>query len=104
MACGLIAADSPVSEGRLPGPHTEIGQLVQSSSVVAYYCGEVGYVDLGAAVDGPAYYFSKTDGRVIARCGGHCEADPKSCIGNCPPTSWKCRWGRAISPMQTSRA
>ena len=91
FAVGLIAASNAVSKGRLPGPHTEIGKLVGSRSVVAHYCGPIGYVDLGAELDGPAYYFRKTDGRVIARCGGYCEADPRSCVGNCPPKSWKCR-------------
>lgn len=91
LEASLILASDAISKDRPPGSHTEIGKLVGSRSVVAHYCGLIGYVDLGAELDGPAYYFTKGDGRVIARCGGYCEVDPKSCIGNCPPKSWKCR-------------
>ncbi|HEY0629847.1 MAG TPA: hypothetical protein VGD23_11025, partial [Sphingomicrobium sp.] len=53
-AIGVFEQSLPTRS--LPGRGTEIDQLVGKRQP-AHYCGGIGYVDLGAAVDGPAYYF-----------------------------------------------
>jgi hypothetical protein len=90
LAACAPAADGGPSTGPLPGNHTEIGRIAGQSRI-AHYCGGIGYVDLGAAVDGPAYYFRKADGRIIARCGGHCDGEAERCATECPPPEWNCR-------------
>jgi len=85
-----IGGRQPPERRPLPGRGTEIDRLV-GKPVLAYYCDGIGYVDLGAAVDGPAYYFRESDGKVIARCGGYCEANTGSCQNRCPPPEAKCR-------------
>ena len=87
-ACG--EGTSSVPEGPLPGRGTEIGRLV-GPTTRAFYCGDTGFVDVGSAVDGPAYYFRRSDGAVIGTCGGACMMDKdKSCDRDCPPKSWTC--------------
>lgn len=92
----LIASDSLAASRRpVPGPvphRGEIGALVQGRAN-ALYCGNIGYVDLGAAVDGPAYYFRRSDGRVVGRCGGY-RWNPdqrQTARRECPPPGWTCR-------------
>src|SRR3954452_25195950 len=51
---------------------TEIAQAIGSHTPNARYCGPIGFVDLGSAEDGPAYYFRKSDGKIIGRCGAYC--------------------------------
>ena len=87
--CGLAsgAGDSLV-EGPLPSAQTEIGRVARGP---AYYCGDIGYVDMGAAVDGPAYFFRRRDGAIIGHCGGYCMGDPEHrCARECPPPGWTC--------------
>ena len=86
VGCG-IASDGLV-DGPLPPPSTEIGKVARGP---AYYCGDIGYVDMGAAVDGPAYFFRRRDGAIIGHCGGYCMGDPgNSCARECPPPGWTC--------------
>jgi hypothetical protein len=71
---------------------TEIAEAIGSHAPSARYCGAIGFVDLGSAEDGPAYYFRKSDGKIIGRCGGICMADPSGhCKTDCPPAGWTCR-------------
>jgi hypothetical protein len=92
----LVTSDSLAALRRpVPGPvpqRGEIGGLVHGRAQ-ALYCGNIGFVDLGAAVDGPAYYFSRSDGRVIGRCGGYLRTPEgrRSGARVCPPRSWTCR-------------
>ena len=80
--------------GPIP-PDTEIAAAVGLASggpVQARYCGGIGFVDLGSATDGPAYYFRKSDGHIVGACGGYCMADPSGhCKTDCPPAGWTCR-------------
>ena len=50
------------------------------------------YLDCGAAVDGPAYYFDEASGALISTCGGACMTpDPEQqeiCRTLCPPPGW----------------
>lgn len=50
------------------------------------------FLDCGAAVDGPAYYFNAASGAVISTCGGAClTPDPEQqevCRTLCPPPGW----------------
>jgi len=90
MACGTLAGEGrrPV-EGRLPSRDTEIGRLATGR---AYYCGDLGYVDMGSAVDGPAYYFRRRDGVIVGRCGGFRRPDANhNAQRECPPAGWTCR-------------
>lgn len=89
-AASIPAQSQQLPSRPLPGRGTEIDLLVGKPRI-AHYCRGIGYVDLGAAVDGPAYYFRESDGRVISRCGGYCEANPEGCAKRCPPPEWKCR-------------
>jgi hypothetical protein len=75
--------------GELPPATTEIGRLVPRRNI-PYYCGAVGFVDVAAAVDGPSYFFRRSDGAVIGRCGGFCMAGRESCRNQCPPREWTC--------------
>jgi hypothetical protein len=89
----LAAADSVrPTVGPLPPGNTEIGRLVRSRAQ-ARYCGAIGFIDLGAATDGPAYFFRRGDGRVIGRCGGFCRSPEgrQRCRRECPPAGWRCR-------------
>ncbi|MDB4961139.1 MAG: hypothetical protein JWP01_1138 [Myxococcales bacterium] len=57
-------------------------------------CGDLVYVDGGAAVDGPAYYFDRSGG-LISRCGGACflpmmPEQVDECATLCPPPDWTC--------------
>jgi len=96
-ACSPLAADDAPpaaprpTEGPLPGGSTEIGRLVRGPAR-ARYCGDVGFIDLGSAVDGPAYFFRRSDGRVLGRCGGFCWAPEQRprCARECPPREWTC--------------
>jgi hypothetical protein len=76
--------------GPLPPGDTEIGRLAGRCSA-PLYCGDVGYLDCGAAVDGPAFYFNRRDGRVTGHCGGSCMTDSTGrCRRECPPPQWTC--------------
>lgn len=89
MACVTVASEGrrPIP-GPLPSRDTEIGRLASGR---AYYCGDLGYVDMGAAVDGPAYYFRRRDGVVVGRCGGIRRPDPAhENQRQCPPAAWTC--------------
>jgi hypothetical protein len=80
--------------GELPGEDTEIGARVSDFHPhKPYYCGGIGFIDLGSAVDGPAYYFRREDGVVIGHCGGACMIDTPEgrCARECPPAEWICR-------------
>jgi hypothetical protein len=91
MACASLAGEGrrPV-EGPLPPPDTEIGRAAGGGR--AYYCGDLGFVDLGAAVDGPAYYFRRRDGVIVGHCGGFRRPDADhSPQRECPPAGWTCR-------------
>lgn len=85
--------DDPVAptlaQGSLPGPQTEVGQLARQCQKPVY-CGDVGYVDCGAAVDRPAYYFDRDSGEVLGRCGGYCMMQGEQCAASCPPPRWQC--------------
>jgi hypothetical protein len=82
------ARNNALVEGPLPSRNTEIGKAAQGR---AYYCGDLGFVDMGSAVDGPAYYFRRHDGVIIGRCGGNCWADLNhTCRRECPPAGWTC--------------
>ena len=72
-----------------PLPQGEIASLAPRTAE-ARYCGGVGYVDLGSAVDGPAYYFRRSDGKVLGHCGGYCMMRNDECAHQCPPKSWTC--------------
>ncbi|HEX8224973.1 MAG TPA: hypothetical protein VF605_14235 [Allosphingosinicella sp.] len=79
--CGAIAAPAePLREG------TEIAKVAKGCSRPRY-CGRLGHVDCGAAVDGPAYYFERRTGRILGYCGGYCMGGP---CDNCPPPQWTC--------------
>ena len=56
---------------------------------LAKMCGNVGYVDCGAATDGRAYYISAQTLETIAECGGACMNPNASC--DCPPAAWTCQ-------------
>ena len=96
-ACGPVAADpvrtapARLTVGPVPGGDTEIGRLVRGPAQ-ARYCGGVGFIDLGSATDGPAYFFRRSDGRVLGRCGGYCwDPDQRArCARECPPPAWRC--------------
>ena len=91
----LIASDSlAAARPAVPGPvpdRGEIGRLVQGRER-ALYCGDIGFVDLGMAVDGVGYYFRRIDGRVVGPCGGFLprpDQRPRD-QRQCPPRSWTC--------------
>jgi hypothetical protein len=89
MACASVPGEGrrPVA-GPLPSPDTQIGRVASGR---AYYCGDLGFVDMGAAVDGPAYYFRRRDGAIVAGCGGIRRPDPDGNAGRqCPPQGWTC--------------
>jgi hypothetical protein len=95
--CGQPAAVGPevpeLTEGPLPPGDTEIGRVVTNPTVArARYCADIGLIDMGAVVDGPAYYFRRSDGVIIGRCGGFCmgEEIPGRCARECPPPGWQC--------------
>jgi hypothetical protein len=79
--CGYVAIP-----GEPPKKDSEIGKLAKSCKLVRY-CGKLGYVDCGSAVDGPAYYFERSSGRVLGYCGGYCMGGPCT---NCSPAGWTC--------------
>ena len=89
----LTAADSParLTIGPLPPADSEIGRLARGSTR-AHYCGAIGFIDLGSATDGPAYFFRRGDGRVLGRCGGYCRSPEgrARCRRECPPPGWSC--------------
>ncbi|HEX6740781.1 MAG TPA: hypothetical protein VF079_03160 [Sphingomicrobium sp.] len=104
VACGATSSERrrplPEPYSWLPkGPiplHSEIADAAGLKSggpaPTARYCGAIGFVDLGSAVDGPAYYFRKSDGKILGRCGGYCWADRGGhCKTDCPPARWTCR-------------
>jgi hypothetical protein len=79
--CGYVATPGePLRED------TQIGKLAKSCAKVRY-CGGIGYADCGAELDGPAYYFERRSGRVLAYCGGSCMSGE---CRNCPPRAWSC--------------
>jgi len=87
VACASLAGEGrrPL-EGPLPSRETEIGRVAGGAR--AYYCGDIGFVDLGAAVDGPAYYFRRRDGVIVGHCGGIRRPNPGQ--RQCPPAGWTC--------------
>jgi hypothetical protein len=88
-ACATLAGEGrrPVA-GPLPSRDTEIGRVASGR---AYYCGDLGFVDMGAAVDGPAYYFRRGDGVIVGSCGGIRRPDPdRNAPRACPPAGWTC--------------
>jgi hypothetical protein len=87
---GAALADVRIREGGLPARGTEIGDRVPAN-YRAFYCGGVGFVDAGAAVDGPSYYFRRSDGRILGACGGACWRNSERCRRQCPPAEWTCR-------------
>lgn len=94
VASDTLSATAPsprATVGPLPPATTEIGRLVRGPAQ-ARYCGGIGFVDLGAATDGPAYFFARSDGRVLGRCGGYCwDPDQRArCARECPPPGWRC--------------
>lgn len=58
------------------------------------YCGNLGMLDCGAAVDGPLYYFDANSLEIISTCGGACFAPDAQqlevCRTLCPPPEWTC--------------
>lgn len=92
----LIASDSLAASRRpVPGPvprRGEIGELVHGRAN-ALYCGNIGFIDLGSAVDGPSYFFRRNNGRIVGRCGGYRRTPEQRRTGprECPPPSWTCR-------------
>lgn len=92
LLLALTAADSVrLTSGPLPRGHGEIGRLVRGAAQ-ARYCGSIGFIDLGSATDGPAYFFRRSDGRVLGRCGGFCRGPEarQRCRRECPPAGWRC--------------
>jgi hypothetical protein len=86
----VLSSCGPVA-GELPNRNTEIDQAAKSCSK-PLYCGAIGYLDCNSRTDGPAYYFSRKTGRIIAACGGYCMDDPTGrCKTECPPAAWTCR-------------
>src|SRR5687768_11339772 len=82
--CGIVAIP-----GDLPSPDTEIGGRASGARCTRpKYCGPIGFVDCGSQTDGPAYYFERSSGKVIAACGGFCMSGD---CRDCPPPSWTCR-------------
>lgn len=76
--------------GDLPRRDTEIDRAAGRAKT-ATYCGNIGYLDLGSAVDGSAYFFDRRTGKIISTCGGACEFDPENrCKRECPPPAWTC--------------
>jgi len=53
-------------------------------------CGDLLYIDCGAAHDAVAFYVSESDGRRISTCGGACMGAGKDCETLCPPPAWTC--------------
>jgi hypothetical protein len=87
-------------KGPLPGRNTEIGRASFRGSEAwsphsALYCKGIGYLDMGSAADGPAYYFERSTGKIIGRCGGYCMSREAGtgvqCRTKCPPKEWTCR-------------
>ena len=52
---------------------------------IAATCGDLMYVDCGAATDGPAYYVDRSTRTQISECGGLRPPPP-----DCPPAAWTC--------------
>jgi len=52
-----------------PVPAGEVKRTAPRA-VRAQYCRGIGLVDMGSRVDGPAYYFTRSDGKIIGYCGG----------------------------------
>ena len=88
LACGS-GLPAGVTEGELPARGTQIGDRVPRN-YRAFYCGDIGFVDVASAVDGPAYYFRRHDGRIIGTCGGACMINSERCRRECPPAGWTC--------------
>jgi hypothetical protein len=90
--CGLLEGPSCRESvpGDLPPDFTEIGKLAKSCSKPRY-CGPLGFVDCGSAVDGPAYYFEHQSGKVVGYCGGYCMVQGEKCARTCPPREWTCQ-------------
>ena len=95
LAAFLLAASAGIASdagsglvrGPLPPAGTEIGRVARGP---AYYCGDIGFVDMGSAADGPAYFFRRRDGAIIGHCGGYCMGNPRRCARECPPRGWTC--------------
>ena len=87
------SALTPAMSRATVGPVPNIGQIgaVTRGQGEARYCRGIGLIDLGSAVDGPAYYFRRSDGRIIGRCGGLCWRQSERCRQECPPRGWDCR-------------
>ena len=89
MACATVASGGRRAvPGPLPSRDTEIGRLATGQ---AYYCGDVGFVDMGAAFDAPAYYFRRRDGVILCGFGGIRRPGADSSTRQCPPGVWRCR-------------
>ena len=54
-----------------------------------FVCAGYGYIDRGAAHDGPAYYFLEDSRTLVSECGGACMGGGASCLFLCPPGGWK---------------
>jgi hypothetical protein len=87
----LLAACNVAVSGELPKRDTEIDRSARACSK-PLYCGDIGYADCNSAADGPAYYFDRKTGKIIATCGGACMYDADGrCKRECPPKGWACR-------------
>jgi hypothetical protein len=65
-----------------------------SGSKNHFVCEGIGVLDLGAATDGPLYYFNDSSRQLISVCGGACwhprtESQTAMCANLCPPPQWK---------------
>lgn len=89
-----LTACGGATVGPLPDRTTEIGRTAGPSCSRPRYCGTIGYVDCGSAVDGPAYFFERRTGKVVSACGGVCMDDLNGhCATMCPPAGWTCGHG-----------
>lgn len=57
------------------------------------YCGRIGFLDDGLAVDGWSFYFERDTKKIISACGGACmivrESQRSVCSNLCPPPEWR---------------
>ena len=55
---------------------------------VHFVCGNIGFVDLGAEFDLPAYFYDERTKQIISGCGGLCMHRMDECKKTCPPPKW----------------
>jgi hypothetical protein len=96
VAAAGVSALAPAAGRRTTvGPVPNLGQIgdVTRGRGQARYCSGIGFIDLGSAVDGPSYFFRRSDGRIIGTCGGACwrQDQRERCRRECPPPGWSCR-------------